>query len=83
MAIVTVLLAATGLFAGEIEPLQVREVANGERRLSGLEDLIASPQPGAQIRTVEAQGLSLEHVYYRACPAVTNQEPAGIEQTLW
>ena len=59
------------------------EVANGDRRLSGLEDLIASPQPGAQIRTVEAQGLSLEHVYYRACPAVTNQEPAGIEQTLW
>ena len=30
-AILTVLLAATALVAGEIEPLQLREVANGER----------------------------------------------------
>jgi tRNA pseudouridine38-40 synthase len=59
------------------------EVAHGDRSLTGFEDLIVSPQPGAQIRTAEAHGLSLEHVYYRACPAVTNQEPAGIEQTLW
>ena len=61
----------------------VLEVGNGERSLADLEDLIASPRPGAHIRTAEAQGLSLEHVYYRACPAVTQQELPGIEETLW
>jgi tRNA pseudouridine38-40 synthase len=59
------------------------EVGTGDRSLADLKDLIASPQPGAHIRTAEAQGLSLEHVYYRACPAVRPEEPPGIEETLW
>ena len=47
------------------------EIGAGDRRLRDIEDLIDNPQPGAQIRTARAHGLSLEHVYYRACPAVT------------
>ena len=59
------------------------EVATGDRSLIELEDLVSSPQPGTHVRTAQAHGLSLEHVYYRACPAVTYREPEGIEETLW
>jgi tRNA pseudouridine38-40 synthase len=47
------------------------EIGTGNRGMKDLQNLLESPQPGAHIRTAPAHGLSLEHVYYRACPAVT------------
>ena len=51
------------------------EIGAGERSPKNLEDLIVQPQPGAQIRTAHANGLCLEHVYYRACAAVAATPP--------
>jgi tRNA pseudouridine38-40 synthase len=48
------------------------EVGSSDRDLDDLRNLIEHPQPGARVRTAPASGLCLEHVYYRACPAVTS-----------
>jgi tRNA pseudouridine38-40 synthase len=59
------------------------EVASGERALEELEKLIEDPQPGAKIRTAPASGLCLEHVYYRACPALSGGRSAASTKALW
>jgi tRNA pseudouridine38-40 synthase len=59
------------------------EVGSGERDVGNFKNLIEHPQPGAQIRTAPAAGLCLEHVYYRACPAVTITQSAASVKTLW
>jgi tRNA pseudouridine38-40 synthase len=59
------------------------EVGSGERGLDDFENLIEHRQPGAKIRTAPASGLCLEHVYYRACPAVTIGEVGTPTKTLW
>ncbi len=50
------------------------EVGTGDRDVDGLRNLIERPRPGAPIRTAPAQGLCLEHIYYRSCPAVTGAQ---------
>jgi tRNA pseudouridine38-40 synthase len=59
------------------------EVGSGERGLDDFENLIEHPQPGANIRTAPATGLCLEHVYYRACPAVALGQSAPPTKALW
>ncbi len=41
------------------------EVGWGRRSLASLQDLLERPQPGSQVLTVPARGLTLEKVYYR------------------
>ena len=50
------------------------EVGSGDREVDGLRNLIENPRPGAPIRTAPAQGLCLEHIYYRSCPAVAGAQ---------
>jgi tRNA pseudouridine38-40 synthase len=52
------------------------EVGTGDRDVDDLRNLIEKPRPGAPIRTAPAQGLCLEHIYYRSCPAV-----AGVQSS--
>lgn len=59
------------------------EVGSGERRLDDLNQCIERPQPGMKIRTAPACGLCLEHVYYRACPALTIGGTAASTKALW
>jgi tRNA pseudouridine38-40 synthase len=59
------------------------EIGSGERSLDDLRNLIEHPRPGAQIRTAPARGLCLEHVYYRACPAVSVVRSNSSPETLW
>jgi len=58
------------------------EVGAGEWDLDHFANLIAHPEPGARIRTAPASGLSLEHIYYRSCPAVSNAPSATPPETL-
>lgn len=46
------------------------EVGSGRRSLAELRSLIEQPQPGARILTAPAEGLCLEHVYYRQPPGL-------------
>lgn len=50
------------------------EVGSGDRDVDDLRNLIEKPQPGAPIRTAPAQGLCLEHIYYRSCPGVAGAQ---------
>jgi len=59
------------------------EVGSGERALDDLEQLITEPRPGAKIRTAPASGLCLEHVFYRACPAVMIGRSSAPPKALW
>jgi tRNA pseudouridine38-40 synthase len=54
-----------------------------ERDLDDLRSLVEQPRPGAKIRTAPATGLCLEHVYYRACPAVTLAQSTSPTRALW
>ena len=47
------------------------EVGTGQRPVDEVRQLLETPQPGSPIRTAPPEGLCLEHVYYRACPAIT------------
>jgi tRNA pseudouridine38-40 synthase len=47
------------------------EVGTGQRTADDVRDLLRAPIPGSPIRTAPPEGLSLEHVYYRSCPAIT------------
>jgi tRNA pseudouridine38-40 synthase len=59
------------------------EIGSGDRHVDELRELIESPSPGSPIRTAPAQGLCLEHIYYRKCPAVTGaQSPTKSSGTL-
>jgi tRNA pseudouridine38-40 synthase len=50
------------------------EVGSGDRDVDDLMNLIENPRPGTPIRTAPAQGLCLEHIYYRSCPAVAGAQ---------
>jgi len=59
------------------------EVGWCERKLDDFRSLVEDPRPGTKIRTAPATGLCLEHVYYRACPAVTLGHSAPATKALW
>jgi len=58
------------------------EVGSGQRGVDDLRGLIENPRPGASIRTAPAQGLCLEHVYYRSCPAVAGGQKSRQSQEM-
>jgi tRNA pseudouridine38-40 synthase len=46
------------------------EVGRGTMTFEQFQQLLSRPRPGASIRTAPANGLSLERVLYRRCPAL-------------
>lgn len=48
------------------------EVGRGRRTIDEIRSLVNDPQPGASVTTAPAEGLSLEHIYYRRAPVLTD-----------
>ncbi len=57
------------------------DVGLGKSTTDDILDLLESPSPGAPLYTAPARGLSLEHVYYRRSPRLSN--PAETGSSLW